>query len=129
VHAGSIHAIGGRSGPADFGDVYVYDAARNAWSRVSAIDPRGTAGAVVYCAEIHLFGDESQARAASLATAERLDDKLQRWIAMPAMPTARNFARAVTFRGAVLVVGGSPDAGNSHRSSGSAVVERYQRDC
>lgn len=129
VHAGSIHAIGGRSGPSDFGDVYVFDAARNVWSRGPAIDPRGTAGAVDYCGEIHLFGGESQARAASLATAERLDDKLQRWIALPSMPTARNFARAVTFKGAVLVVGGSPDAGNSHGSSGSAVVERYRRDC
>lgn len=129
VHAGSIHAIGGRSGAADFGDVYVYDAARNAWHDGSSIEPRGTAGAVDYCGQIHLFGGESQARAASLATVERLDDATRRWQPLPPLPTARNFARAVVFKGAVFVVGGSPDAGNSHGSSGSALVERYRRDC
>jgi N-acetylneuraminic acid mutarotase len=129
VHGGSLYAIGGRSGPADFGDVYIFDPARNAWSRGPSIDPRGTASAVDYCGEIHVFGGESQARSASLATAERLDDRLQRWIPLPHLPTARNFARAVLFDGAVFVVGGSADAGNSHGSSGSAVVERYRRNC
>jgi len=92
---------------------------------IHAVPPaRSTTGG-----EIHLFGGESQARKASLATVERRDDRARRWVRLPPMPTARNFARAVPFKGAVLVVGGNRDAGNSHGSSGSAVVERYRRAC
>ena len=45
------------------------------------------------------------------------------------MPTARNFARAAPFGAAIYVVGGDPDAGDSHGGSGSAVVERYVVRC
>jgi hypothetical protein len=45
------------------------------------------------------------------------------------MPTARNFARAVPLGVAVYVVGGDPEAGNSHAGAGSAVVERYVKRC
>ncbi len=129
VFAGRLYAIGGRSGPADFGDVYIYDAARDAWSAGPPIGPRGTAGAVAYCGAIHVFGGESQALGRSLAEVLRLDPASGRWQAEAPMPTARNFARAVVFRGAVWVVGGDPDAGNSHGGSGSAVVERFSAGC
>ena len=41
------------------------------------------------------------------------------------MPTARNFARAVLFKGAIYVVGGSTSSGSSHASRGAGVVERF----
>ena len=124
---GKLYAVGGRSGPADYGAVDVYDAARNAWSPGPPIDPRGTAGAVVYCGALHVFGGESQARRASLADALRLGT--QGWQALAPMPTGRNFARAVVLHDAVYVVGGSPTPEPSHASVGSAIVERYRAPC
>jgi hypothetical protein len=43
------------------------------------------------------------------------------------MPTARSFARAVIFNGAVFIVGGSTGYGASHSSRGSTVVESFRR--
>ena len=129
VFGGRLYSIGGRSGPDDFGAVDVYDAASKRWSRGPAIDPRGTAGAVVYCGGIYLFGGESQARAASLSEVLRLDRGAGRWKTAPAMPTARNFARAVLFRDRVFVVGGSPNPGQNHASEGSTVVESFHLSC
>ena len=40
------------------------------------------------------------------------------------MPTARALARAVTYHGAVYVVGGSRVTASSHSATGTAVVER-----
>ena len=127
VFAGKLHAIGGRSGATDFGAVDIYDPVRDTWSIGPAIEPRGTAGAAVHCRKVHLFGGESQARGESLAEVLRLDGAT--WRPMPAMPTARSFARAVPLGGAVYVVGGSPTPGPSHAAEGSAVVERYQARC
>ncbi len=127
--AGKLYAIGGRSGPSDFGDVYVYDPKSDAWTSGAPIEPRGTAGAVEYCGAIHLFGGESQALGRSLASVLRLDPQSGRWQALEPMPTARNFARAVRLGAAVYVVGGDPDAGNSHGGAGSAVVERFTGRC
>jgi len=129
VFGDKMYAIGGRSGPGDFGNVDVYDAASNSWSSGPAIDPRGTAGAVVYCDAIYLFGGESQARATSLGDVLRLSRNANAWRAMRPMNTARNFARAVLFRDGVYVVGGSPTPGRSHASEGSAVVESYRNRC
>ena len=129
VFDGRLYAIGGRSGPADFGDVYIYDADRDAWTSGPSIAPRGTAGAVAWCGAIRLFGGESQALGRSLGDVFRLDAGSSRWQAETPMPTPRNFARAAVLGGAVYVVGGDPDAGNSHGGAGSAVVERYQPPC
>jgi N-acetylneuraminic acid mutarotase len=126
---GKLYAIGGRSGPADFGDVYVYDSAADRWSSGPAIEPRGTAGAVVYCGAIHLFGGESQAANTSLDDVFRLDFAQGRWEKLAPMPHARNFARAVVFERGVYVVGGSPTAGSSHASAGSKIVESYSATC
>jgi N-acetylneuraminic acid mutarotase len=123
--SGKIHLIGGRSGPSDFGDVHVYDPATNAWMPGPATEPRGTAGAVVYRGAIYLFGGESQAKQMSLGSVLRLDPTRGAWEEMAPMPTARNFARAVLFGDSVYIVGGSPTAGSSHSSAGSAVVERF----
>jgi len=41
------------------------------------------------------------------------------------LPTARNYARAVTFRSAVYVVGGTTVAGDSHGALGSRLVDRF----
>lgn len=129
VHAGKIWAIGGRSGPADFGTVDIYDPDTDTWSAGPPIDPRGTAGALVHCAAIHVFGGESQARHASLAEVLRLDPATTTWQPAPAMPTARNFARAVALHGDVYVVGGSPTPELGHAAEGSAIVERYRVTC
>ncbi len=126
VHGGTLYSVGGRSGGEDFGDVWRYDAANDRWEKCPSIEPRGTAGAVSYDGAICLFGGESQARSATIAEALRWIPGTKEWKAMPPMPTARNFARAVVFEGAVYVVGGSREAGSSHASSGSDVVERFQ---
>jgi N-acetylneuraminic acid mutarotase len=129
VLGGSIYAIGGRSGRSDFGDVYIYDAAADVWSDGPAIDPRGTAGAVVMCNTIYLFGGESQAQNAVLSDVLRLDVASGTWEALTPMPTARNFARAVLMGDAVYVVGGSLEPMTSHASAGSTVVERFRAGC
>jgi N-acetylneuraminic acid mutarotase len=126
---GKLHAIGGRSGRSDFGDVYVYDPATGQWSTGPSIEPRGTAGAVVYCNAIYLFGGESQATNSSLDDVFRLDTSRGAWEKLSPMPHARNFARAVPFKGEVYVVGGSPTAGSSHASAGSTLVESYHARC
>ena len=129
VFEGRLYAIGGRSGPSDFGDVYVYDAAADRWTSGPAIEPRGTAGAVVHCGSLYLVGGESQARGESLAEVLRLDAGAAAWQTSIPMPTARNFAHAVPLGGAVYVVGGSPTPGRSHASEGSAVVESFRAGC
>lgn len=126
---GTIYAIGGRSGRSDFGDVYLYDAAADAWTVGPAIEPRGTAGAVLYCGAIFLFGGESQAASATLDSVLRLDLARGVWEPVTPMPTPRNFARAVLFGESVYVVGGSPQYGSSHASAGSDVVERFSMTC
>lgn len=126
--ADKLYAIGGRSGRSDFGAVDIYDPATNTWSIGPPIEPRGTAGAVVYCGTIHVFGGESQARRQSLGEVLRLRDK-HGWEPVSPMPTPRNFARAVVLDNAVYVVGGSPTPEASHASTGSAIVERYYRPC
>lgn len=128
VFDGKIVVLGGRSGHADFGDVDVYDPAADTWSKGPAIAPRGTAGAVVVCGAIHLFGGESQARGVSLSEVLRLAPDAT-WRRAAAMPTARSFARAVPFDGAIYVVGGSPAPEASHAGTGTAVVERYRAPC
>jgi len=129
VFAGKLYSIGGRSGPGDFGNVDVYDPAANAWAVAPAIEPRGTSGAALYCGRVHVFGGESQARAMSLGDALRLSTDARVWESLPPLPTPRNFARAVVFRDAVFVVGGSPTPGRSHASEGSAIVESYRDRC
>ncbi len=121
--------IGGRSGSSDFGDVQRYDAAINTWITGPSIDPRGAAGATLLCDAIHVFGGESQLRSSVLGEAFRLDPVTEVWAAIPPMPTARVYARAVPFANSVYVVGGSPTPVRSHRSIGLSTVERYQAAC
>jgi len=123
-----VYAIGGRSGPSDSGAVDIYDPATNTWSEGPKIEPRGTAGAVVYCGAIHVFGGESQAKRQSLGEVLRLN-RNGRWEQISTMLTPRNFARAVVLDDAVYVVGGSPAPEASHASIGSAVVERFRSPC
>lgn len=119
---GQIYAIGGRSGFSDFGDVYIYDPMSDAWSTGPSIEPRGTAGAVVYCSGIYVFGGESQSQRKNLDSALRLDLERNVWETVTSMPDARNFARAVLFMDAVYIVGGSTVPANSHASIGTASV-------
>lgn len=127
---GKLYSIGGRSGGEDFGDVYIYDPATDAWTEGPKVDPRGTAGAVVYCDAIWLLGGESQARKESLAEVLRLDAGGGAWTTSTPMPTARNFSRAVTYRGMIYVVGGNPVPDiMSHSAEGSATVEKFNGDC
>ena len=73
VFGGKLYSIGGRSGPSDFGDVEIYDPSSDRWDEGPPIEPRGTAGAAVYCGTIYVFGGESQAKRATLAEVLRLD--------------------------------------------------------
>jgi N-acetylneuraminic acid mutarotase len=125
VFAGRIVAVGGRSGSFDFGDVDVYDAARNAWSRGPRIGARGTSGAAVYRGGLYVFGGESQIQAKTLSAVMRLASLRSTWRRVSKLPTARNYARAVVFKDAVYVVGGSRVAGDSHGAAGGAIVERF----
>jgi N-acetylneuraminic acid mutarotase len=129
VHEGALWSVGGRSGPDDFGNVWRYDSAANRWLPGTAIPPRGTHGAVSACGTIYLFGGESQPQQRVLADVLRFDAAHDTWAALEPMPTARDFARAVPFRGEVYVVGGSLHPGSSHESAGSTVVERYDPGC
>jgi N-acetylneuraminic acid mutarotase len=124
---GRLMSIGGRSGPNDFGDVHIYDAKANTWTAGPPIDARGTGGAVVLGGSIYYFGGEQQARSAVLDSVMRLDKGAKEWIADRPMPTARNFARTVLFKGRAYVVGGSTVYGRSHASPGAGVVESFTR--
>src|SRR5262245_48310044 len=124
VFRGRSYAIGGRSGTSDYGDVEVYDPASDKWTAGPSIPPRGTAGAAVYGRSIYLFGGESQAAGRTLSDVLRLRPTAHAWEKVGRMPTARAFARAVTYRGAVYVVGGSQVTASSHAAPGSRVVER-----
>ena len=129
VHQGTLYSIGGRSGLEDFGNVWHYDAGADVWTASTALPPRGTHGAVAACGTIYVFGGESQPLARVLGDVLRLDAAHDVWTAQAPMPTPRDFARAVFFRGAVLVVGGSLSPGSSHESAGSRVVERFDPGC
>jgi N-acetylneuraminic acid mutarotase len=121
-----LYSLGGRSGPLDFGDVEIYDPGTDRWSPGPTIEPRGTAGAAAYCGTIYIFGGESQAKSTTLDEVLRLDTNRKAWQRALVMPTARNYARAVPFRGSVYLIGGNPTVGMSHSSAGSTIVERFQ---
>jgi len=125
VFGGKIWAIGGRSGFSDYGDVYVYDPATDAWTAGPSLSPRGTAGAAVIGDAIYVFGGESQPASKVLADVFRLRADETKWTRVAALPTPRNYARAVVFRGGIYVVGGSTSFGNSHGAYGSTVVNRF----
>jgi N-acetylneuraminic acid mutarotase len=124
---GRLYSVGGRSGPNDFGDVHIYDAANDRWTPGVAIDARGTGGAALLGNSIYYFGGELQSKNVVLDTVLRLDTTARSWVADSPMPTARNFARAVVFKGRVYVVGGSTVFGRSHASPGAGVVESFGR--
>lgn len=122
---GKLYSVGGRSGPGDFGDVHVYDPKTDAWTPGPSIDARGTGGAAVLGGTIYYFGGESQLRSVVLGDVLKLTQGASAWSTDAPLPTPRNFARAVLFRGAVYVLGGSTQYGSSHASIGSTVVERF----
>lgn len=125
VVGGQIYSIGGRSGPNDFGDVHIYDPKKDVWEPGPAIEPRGTMGAVAINGTLYAIGGESQSQRTVLGAVLRLDPGSSTWTEDAAMPTPRSFARAVLFRRAIYVVGGSARYGASHQSQGSAAVERF----
>jgi N-acetylneuraminic acid mutarotase len=125
VYGNKLYSLGGRSGPSDFGDVEIYDAASDRWTPGPAIEPRGTAGAAVYCGTIYIFGGESQAKGTTLSEVLTLDNVANVWRRVSPMPEARNYARAVVFRGAVYLVGGNLTVSNAHTAGGSTLVERF----
>lgn len=130
VAEGKIYVIGGRSGNSDFGDVYIYDPETDAWSTGPSIEPRGTAGAIVYCDGIYLFGGESQAERKNLDSVLILDLQRNLWESVTSMPIPRKFARAVLFKDSIYIVGGSTVLANSHSPIGTASVIRFmQPDC
>lgn len=125
VFHGKLYAIGGRSGTNDYGDVFVYNASSDTWSNGPSIPPRGTAGATIFHDAIYVFGGESQARLKTLRDVYRLTAGATTWAKVALLPKARNYARAVVFRNAVYVVGGSRTPGDSHGSYGSRLVDRF----
>jgi N-acetylneuraminic acid mutarotase len=126
---GKLYAIGGRSGGSDFGNVYIYDPATDRWGEGPAIEPRGTAGAVLYCGTIYVFGGESQAKNAVLSDVLRLDSSGTVWRTAQPMPSARNYARAALLGSSVYLIGGNPVVAASHSAAGSTLVERFDADC
>jgi N-acetylneuraminic acid mutarotase len=122
---GKLYSIGGRSGSSDFGDVEIYDPATGGWSTGPDIPARGTAGASAYCGTIYVFGGESQARKTTLSEVLKLDTAQNVWRDAVPMRVARNYARAVPFRGSVYLIGGNMAVGMSHSSQGSTLVERF----
>lgn len=126
IAAGELYSVGGRSGPNDFGDVHIYDPKVDAWRPGPAIPARGTGGLVAHRSGLYYFGGESQAERAVLADVLFLAPGAREWSVSSALPTPRNFARAVAFKGAIYIVGGSTAYGSSHSSIGSAVVERFE---
>ena len=122
---GALYSIGGRSGPNDFGDVYIYDPAADRWTSGPPIPPRGTSGAAVAGDAIYLIGGESQADRKVIGEVLRLPKGATAWTSDGTMPVPRNYARVVTFKDAMYVVGGSTEFGASHSSRGSTIVERY----
>jgi N-acetylneuraminic acid mutarotase len=125
VMGGRLYSVGGRSGPSDFGDVSVYDAKADAWTPGVPIDARGTGGAVAIGESIYYFGGELQAKQTVVNTVLRLDAVATSWMADMPMPTARNFARAVLFKGRAFIVGGSTLYGRSHAAVGAGTVESF----
>lgn len=122
---GKLYSVGGRSGPEDFGDVYVYDPAADAWTPGPAIAPRGTGGAAVLDGAIYYFGGESQPRHAVLADVLRLAPRASVFTSAAPMPLARSYGRAVVWKNAVYIVGGSTEYGASHSSRGAGRVDRF----
>jgi hypothetical protein len=55
----------------------------------------------------------------------RLAPGAAKWVRVGAMPAARNYARAIPFRGAIYVVGGSRAPGDPHGAPGSKLVDRF----
>jgi N-acetylneuraminic acid mutarotase len=129
VFGGKLYSIGGRSGPSDFGDIEIYDPSADRWIAGPPIEPRGTAGAAVYCGTIYVFGGESQAKRATLDEVLRLDGPSDAWKQATPMRSARNYARAVAFKGGVYLIGGNSAAGDAHSAAGSTIVERFDADC
>jgi N-acetylneuraminic acid mutarotase len=128
VADGELYVIGGRSGSSDFGRVYRWEPATATWSEGPAITPRGTSGAVAGDGGIYVLGGESQASACVLADVLHWDMKSDRWCTESPMPTARSFARAVRFRDAIYVIGGSREVQRSHAPTGCRTVERMMAD-
>jgi N-acetylneuraminic acid mutarotase len=126
---GKLYAIGGRSGGSDFGNVYIYDPATDRWTEGPPIEPRGTAGAALYCGTIYVFGGESQAKNSVLSDVLRLDSTGNAWQIAQPMPTARNYARAAVLGGSVYLIGGNPVVAMSHSAAGSTLVERFDANC
>ncbi|MDQ6769616.1 MAG: hypothetical protein M3Z54_06480 [Gemmatimonadota bacterium] len=126
VFQNRLYSLGGRSGPSDFGDVEIYDPTLDRWQAGPPIEPRGTSGAAVHCGTIYIFGGESQAKKTTLREVLKLDTTHNTWQQALPMTAARNYARAVPFKGSVYLVGGNPTVGMSHSSAGSTLVERFR---
>jgi N-acetylneuraminic acid mutarotase len=124
-----LYAIGGRSGGSDFGNVYIYDPPTDRWGEGPALEPRGTAGAALYCGTIYVFGGESQAKNTVLSDVLRLDSTGTAWRSAQPMPSARNYARAAALGNSVYLIGGNPVVAASHSAAGSPLVERFDADC
>jgi N-acetylneuraminic acid mutarotase len=79
----------------------------------------------VFRDSIYVFGGESQTRFKTLRDVYRLTAGATAWTRVSQLPKARNYARAVVFRNAVYVVGGSRTPGDSHGALGSRLVDRF----
>jgi N-acetylneuraminic acid mutarotase len=119
VLGGKIHVLGGGNLQSTIADHSVFDPETNKWSELKRLRP------AVYRSGLYVFGGESQIQAKTLNAVMRLSSLRGAWRRVSKLPTARNYARAVAFKDAVYVVGGSRVAGDSHAAAGSNVVERF----
>ena len=67
--------------------------------------------------QLHALGTDRARLAAELDAAA--------WERVSSLPTPRNYARSVVYRGRIYVVGGGKTFGASHTAAGSRVVETF----
>jgi N-acetylneuraminic acid mutarotase len=126
VIAGKIHVVGGRvGGNMELTTHEIYDPAAGSWTAGAPL-PTGRSGiAVVAHRElVYVFGGET-VRGLSSKTfdeAERFDPAIGRWERLSPMPTARHGLGAVSFGGAIHVLGGGPRPGFAFGTANERLV-------
>jgi N-acetylneuraminic acid mutarotase len=126
VVGGIIYAIGGRPINLNNYDVVeAYDLAANSWTtRAPMPSKRGGLASALLDGKIHTFGGEGNRASPDgvFDNHEVYDVARNLWTVEAPMPTARHGLAAVTFGGAIYVIGGGPKQGLAQ----TAVVEVWR---
>jgi hypothetical protein len=133
---GKIYIIGGQSGPSSTGDYVVLNSIEvyNPVTTMSDPDtmdtlktPRYFFGAAEANGKLYALGGcSSESSTAPLSSIEEYDPVINRWLLKTDLPTPRSNCAAVSWQGAVYVIGGSvPDAAIGSVKATSSVVIYY----